>query len=127
MKEAANVLYKEKKFLDAVNVYTRAIQLNATAVYYGNRSSAYFKLNRFDYAIADATQAITIDRTYSKGYTRRADAHIALEHYPRALEDYKRARNIDRNNTLLLEQINKCKKHNQEDGNFCQILYRFRL
>ena len=118
LKQTGNDLVKQKKFEEAVHVYSKAIQLNPTSIYYRNRAVANFKLHRFDDALEDCTNSIQIDEKYSKGYTSRADVHIALEQYQLALHDYERAREIDPNNTNLPRLINKCKKRLEEKANF---------
>ena len=106
----ANDLHKQERYKEAIDVYSKSIELNPTATYYGNRSAAYLKLSRFNYALDDATKAIEIDKAYSKGYTRRADANMALEQYSLALEDYMQAKRIDSNNTRLSALITKCQE-----------------
>lgn len=71
-------------------MYSQAIELNPTvAVYYGNRSIAYLKTECFGYALNDATKAIELDKTYVKGYYRRAGAHMSLGKFKLALRDYE--------------------------------------
>ena len=118
LKEKANDLHKQRQFIEAVEVYSQAIRLHPTSIYYANRSCANLKLHRFDCAIDDATQAIIIDKTYLKGYARRADAYIGLKQYTHAIEDYENAKNIDQNNAWLIAQIAKCNELRQKDGNF---------
>ena len=120
LKEAANDLCKQKKFEEAVCVYTKAIQLNPTPIYYRNRSVANLKLRRFDCALEDATTSVRIDKTYSNGYISKADSHKALKQYTLAVEDYERAKKIDPNNTQLSVLITKCKERLQQNGNIFQ-------
>uniref|UniRef100_T1IV53 Serine/threonine-protein phosphatase 5 n=1 Tax=Strigamia maritima TaxID=126957 RepID=T1IV53_STRMM len=90
LKEKANTFFKEKEFDNAASLYTEAINLNPNvAVYYGNRSFAYLKLECFGYALADATKAIELDRAYLKGYYRRAAAYMSLAKFKLALKDYE--------------------------------------
>ena len=123
MKETANNLYKQSKFSEAIEVYSNAIVLNPTAIYYANRSSANLKLGRFDCAVNDASQAIKIDETYLKGYIRRADAYLALEQYTLAIKDYERAKRSAHKNTWLIAQIAKCNELIQQDGSTYQNIY----
>ena len=56
-----------KRFEEAIECYTKAIELNPTvAVYYGNRSFAYLKTESYGYALSDATQALELDKSYIK-------------------------------------------------------------
>ena len=57
----------EKKFEEAIDYYSQAIDLNPNvAVYYGNRSFAYLKMESYGYALLDASKALELDRTYVK-------------------------------------------------------------
>ena len=57
----------EKKFEEAIDFYSQAIELNPNvAVYYGNRSFAYLKMESYGYALLDATKALELDKTYVK-------------------------------------------------------------
>ena len=57
----------DKLFEEAIELYTKAIDLNPTAAtYYGNRSIAYLKTESYGYALADATKALELDKTYIK-------------------------------------------------------------
>ena len=64
-----SVLYisTEKKFEEAIGYYSQAIELNPNiAVYYGNRSFAYLKMESYGYALIDASKALELDKTYVK-------------------------------------------------------------
>ena len=116
LKQTGNDLVKQKKFAEAVHVYTKAIELKPTSIYYRNRSVANLKLGRFDDALEDSTHSIQIDQKYSNGYRSRADVHMALQQYQLALQDYGRAREIDPNNPQLSGLIIKCKQRLQKKG-----------
>ncbi len=54
-------------FTEAVDGYTRAIELNPNnAVYYANRAAAHIHLENFGCALTDASRAIEIDPKYTK-------------------------------------------------------------
>ena len=60
-------LVLDKLFDQAIELYTKAIELNPrVATYYGNRSIAHLKTESYGYALADATKALELDRTYIK-------------------------------------------------------------
>lgn len=57
----------EKKFEEAIGYYSQAIELNPNvAVYYGNRSFAYLKMESYGYALIDASKALELDKAYIK-------------------------------------------------------------
>uniref|UniRef100_W5NC97 Uncharacterized protein n=1 Tax=Lepisosteus oculatus TaxID=7918 RepID=W5NC97_LEPOC len=90
LKEKANKYFKEKDYENAIKFYTEALELNPeNAIYYSNRSLAYLRTECYGYALADATRALEIDKSYIKGYYRRAASNMALGKFKAALKDYE--------------------------------------
>lgn len=57
----------DQDYEKAAELYTEAIDLNPNVpAYYANRSFANLKLENFGYALADATKALELDRSYIK-------------------------------------------------------------
>ena len=57
----------DNSYAQAIELYSKAIELNPfVAAYYGNRSFAYLKTECFGYALADATKALELDKSYVK-------------------------------------------------------------
>ena len=57
----------EHQFAEAVEGYTRAIELTpSNAVYYANRAAAHIHLENFGCALSDASRAIELDPKYTK-------------------------------------------------------------
>lgn len=114
VKIQANEYFKKQDYNKAIELYTRAIELNPTvAVYYSNRSIAYLKTECYGYALNDATKAIELDKTYIKGYYRRAAAHMCLGKFKLALRDYEavaKARPKDADAKLKFAECNKIVK-----------------
>lgn len=70
-KGEGNALMSSKKYPEAINAYTEAIDLDSTnAVYYSNRAAAYSSKGEHDQAISDAEKAIEIDSNFVKAYHR---------------------------------------------------------
>jgi serine/threonine-protein phosphatase 5 len=62
-----NFAFLEKKYSKAIELYSRAIQLDSqVAAYYSNRAFAYMKEEYYGAALADATRALEIDSNYVK-------------------------------------------------------------
>ncbi|XP_071832133.1 serine/threonine-protein phosphatase 5-like [Apostichopus japonicus] len=90
LKTIANNYFKAQNFEDAVKYYSEAIDLNPNvAAYFGNRSFAYLRTECFGSAVEDASKALELDRSYIKGYYRRATANLALGKFKIALKDYE--------------------------------------
>lgn len=83
-----NAELKAKHYEQAIQLYTKAIEIQPTAVYYSNRAQAYIlTMEQFGLALNDANSAIQLDRNYLKGYYRRAVAHAGMMQYKEALKD----------------------------------------
>ena len=111
LKAKANELFKLQKYNEAIEQYSEAIKLDPTnAIYYGNRSIAYLRMESFGWALEDASKAIDLDKTYVKGYYRRAAANMALGKYKKALTDYEavaRARPSDKDARTKFSECQK--------------------
>ncbi|KAG1053454.1 hypothetical protein G6F43_004473 [Rhizopus delemar] len=90
VKNEANMLFKEKRFPEAIKKYTEAIELNdKVASYYTNRAFCHLKLESYGYAIADSDKALEVDPNFTKANYRRASANMALGKFKEALKDLK--------------------------------------
>jgi small glutamine-rich tetratricopeptide repeat-containing protein alpha len=60
-----------KKYEEAIQSYTKAIELSPNnPIYYGNRAAAYSHLGQHVKAIEDCKRAIALDPKYAKAYSR---------------------------------------------------------
>nr|CAH7768258.1 unnamed protein product [Callosobruchus chinensis] len=107
-KNEANEFFKKMDFNKAIELYTLAIEKNPNvAIYYANRSFAYLKTEYFGYALTDASKAVELDKTYIKGYYRRAAAYMSLGKFKEALKDYEyKAISIEDNKRNIADSIN---------------------
>ena len=111
LREKANGFFKGRKFPQAINLYTQALELHPeNAACYANRSAANLKLELLEYALADAYKATECDRNYLKAYYRRAEAQTALGNHKIALEDYKWVCKLQPDDEVLKKQLVECKK-----------------
>ncbi|KAI6191293.1 RING-type E3 ubiquitin transferase [Aphelenchoides bicaudatus] len=60
-KEAGNRCFGEHKYEEAINWYSKALELKADPAYYTNRSLCYIKLKDYTKAAADCRTAIELD------------------------------------------------------------------
>lgn len=102
LKEQGNAALQAGKFDEAIDCYTKAINLDASNhVLFSNRSAAYHKAGRLDEALADADQTIKINPTWPKGYSRRGAALFALEKLEDAFHCYNKGLEHDPENAAL--------------------------
>ncbi|XP_031106874.1 serine/threonine-protein phosphatase 5-like [Ipomoea triloba] len=107
----ANEAFKAHKYSQAIDLYTRAIELNCdNAVYWANRAFAHTKLEEYGSAIQDATKAIEIDPKYSKGYYRRGAAYLAMGKFKDALKDFQQVKKISPNDPDATKKLKECEK-----------------
>jgi serine/threonine-protein phosphatase 5 len=90
-KDKGNKALVASHFAEAVDMYTKAIELDSTnAIYFANRAQAQIKLEAYGLAISDATESIKLDPKYTKAYYRRAVASAAIIKYKDAVDDFKK-------------------------------------
>lgn len=117
LKAEANEYFKQEKFQQAVDLYSKALELNPNkSVYYANRSISNLRLENFGYALTDASKAIECDKNYLKAYYRRAAAHMALGKYKVALKDYERVYKVKPNDADAKKKFTECKKIVQQNA-----------
>ena len=70
-KDEGNKAFKSGDYNQAIEHYTKAIELDSTnPTYYSNRSGAQFNLGKFQDALNDAQKCIEVDPNFQKGYVR---------------------------------------------------------
>lgn len=89
LKAQGNEALSHFKFAAAVDLYSQAITLAPTAIFYANRAAAHMKNESYGLAIDDASAAIELDASYVKAYYRRGSAQLALGHHKKAVKDFK--------------------------------------
>ena len=107
-KEKGNHLVQERKYQEALDCYTKAIELDKNdPILYSNRSAMYYNLNDFENALLDAEEAIYLKPDYAKAYLRKGNALEKQYKYQEALDTYKIGLQKDKNNAQLLEAYQK--------------------
>ena len=110
-KDKGNLLVQEQKFAEALECYSKAIELDSNdPILYSNRSLMHSNLNEFDLALIDADKAIEINPNYSKAYLRRGRALEGLGRNEEALNTYHSGLEKDNNNVQLMDAIKKLEK-----------------
>lgn len=91
-KKEGNDAFKESKFQEAYDHYTKAVEVGVggkkQAVYFSNRAFSSIKLENYGIAVIDAKAAIDIDNQFVKAYYRRGSALFALGKYKESVKDF---------------------------------------
>jgi len=99
LKTEGNNLMRTEKFVDALEMYSKAIELDGSnPVFYCNRAAAHSKMNNHHLAIEDCQRAIDMDPSYSKAYGRMGLAHSSLEKHREAVDNFKKALELEPDN-----------------------------
>ena len=112
-KEKGNALVKEKKYQEALDCYTKSIELDPSdPILYSNRSAMYTNLGKYDEAIKDADKAIELNPAYGKAYIRKGSALYSQNKIDEALQVYKLGLEKDPNNEQIKNAINEIEINN---------------
>uniref|UniRef100_A0A8C7F5C2 RNA polymerase II-associated protein 3 n=1 Tax=Oncorhynchus kisutch TaxID=8019 RepID=A0A8C7F5C2_ONCKI len=110
-KEKGNQLFKEGKYEDAIECYTRGMGADPyNPVLPTNRAACFFRLKKFAVAESDCNLSIALDSNYFKAFARRGASRFALQHYESALEDYVMVLKLDPGNLEAQKEVMKCKE-----------------
>ena len=103
---AGNKNKKEKKYKEALECYSQAINLDPNdPILYSNRSLMHINLSEFNEALEDANKAISIKADYAKAYLRKGTALKGLNDIEGALAAFKDGLTKDPNNTQLKDAV----------------------
>ncbi|KAJ6794253.1 RNA polymerase II-associated protein 3 [Iris pallida] len=108
-KDLGNEYFKQKKYLEAIDCYSKSIALSPTSVAFANRAMAYLKVKKFEEAESDCTEALNLDDRYVKAYSRRATARKELGKLKASMEDSDFAIRLEPNNQELRKQYTETK------------------
>jgi len=119
-KEAGNTAYKERRFVEAIEHYQKAIELNAEDVTYrANLSAALLEAGKCEQCIAECQKALEEARRLrqykhiSKLLTRMGNAHAKLEQWGEAIECYQKSLTECRTADTL-ERLRKAERAKKE-------------
>ncbi|KAJ5077901.1 serine/threonine-protein phosphatase 5 [Anaeramoeba ignava] len=109
-KSQANDLFQKMKYEEAIELYTKAIEIKPNAILYSNRSICLMKLEKFMQGLEDANKSIELDPKYPKGYYRKGSALFELMKFEEAIEAFKQVVLLAPNNKLAREKYQLCQK-----------------
>ncbi|KAG5465309.1 hypothetical protein CUR178_00008 [Leishmania enriettii] len=114
-KVLGNSLFKDGKYDQAAEFYTRAIELQKEpvkekAVYYANRAACHQQTHMYALMVDDCNAALTIDPANVKAYLRRGIAHEGMEKWKLALADYTKAQSLSPGVAGASQGILRCQR-----------------
>jgi len=99
LKLEGNELMRAEKFEEAIEKYTKAIELDSSnQVFYCNRAAAYSKLEQHYAAVEDCQRALDMDPKYGKAYGRMGLAYSSIHKHKEAVDCFKKAIEIEPEN-----------------------------
>ncbi|KAI9226828.1 MAG: hypothetical protein DHS80DRAFT_32388 [Piptocephalis tieghemiana] len=124
LKDQGNKAFREKRNQEAVDAYTRALELaytrpvwepagllsEETSTLLSNRAAAYCDLQMWEAAEADARVCIQVRRNWPKGWFRLGKAMLGLNRLREALEAYESAALYDPNSADIQAALQSTRK-----------------
>lgn len=102
-KARGNALFKEQKWIPAIEEYTEAIKRNPkNHLAFSNRAACYMKLMDWQRGLDDCDACIKIKPDFIKAYTRKGRTQHFLKQYHKAIETYDKGLEFDPKNQELV-------------------------
>lgn len=90
LKDQGNALLKDHKYNEAIEAYTKAIDLDpSNPIFYSNRAQVHIKLEAYGLALSDCDAALKVDPTFVKAYYRKGVSLMALLDYKAAQSNFR--------------------------------------
>lgn len=110
-KNQGNEYIKAKNFSKAVELYTKAIDLDPNqSIYFSNRAFANLKLDNFQTSLDDCNEAIRLDASNIKAYHRRGLSYIGLLEFSKAKKDLQSVLKAKPNESTARRALDICDK-----------------
>jgi len=120
-KTKGNSFVKEQKYAEAIEAYTKAIELDKNSpVYYCNRAAAYTNSEKFHEALDDCKRAIAINEDYAKAFSRMGLIYSKLQFFSESVSCYETAIKLEPDNEGYkknLEIVKEKETEQQKDPN----------
>jgi len=113
-KEEGNECFKLGKIPQAIEAYTKAINLSTDpqekATIYSNRAACYVQLYEPVKVVADCTECLNIQPNNMKALIRRGLAYESLEKYKLGLEDLQKVLLMDPSVSVASQAVHRIKQ-----------------
>jgi len=109
-KEKGNAAFKAGNHAKAIEYYTYATELDPkNPVFFTNRSTAYFKMGKFDKSLRDANKAIKVDSKWAKGYYRKGLVLLEEKKFKEAITELETASRMKPKNLTFSAKLSEAK------------------
>lgn len=110
LKAKGNKFVGKKKFAEAVECYSRCVELDGSkAAAYNNRSLCYLRLKKWDLAKADVEKVLSIEPQNAKALLRLAQAYGGMGAYSEGDAAYKALLAVDPKNAKAVKEREELK------------------
>lgn len=117
LKTKGNELMGQAKYKEAIAYYTKAIELEPTNhIFYANRAAAHTHMKDYRSAIIDCEKAISINENYSKAFSRLGTALFYDSNYPRAVDAYTKALELEPENETYKADLKQAEEKLRASG-----------
>jgi tetratricopeptide (TPR) repeat protein len=100
------------KFEEAIPLFDKAIEIDKTFAYsYNNRGLAKIKIGKAEEGLEDINYSFKLDENNSYGYRNLGIYHFDRGEYSKALDLFKKAKDLDSTTHMIDELINKADRH----------------
>eukprot|EP00667_Euglena_gracilis_P016765 EG_transcript_17578 len=109
-KNKGNDFFKAGKYREAVEWYSKAINVDAdNETLYSNRAASYSALNQHPEALADAEKCVQLKPSWVKGHFRKGIALCKMGRYDEAVEAYAKSLQIEPDNKDIQAKYNEAR------------------
>ncbi len=119
-KVQGNQLMAQRQYKEALEVYTKAIELSPngsqTHVYYSNRAAALCYLERYGEAEKDSLKSLELKADYGKAHARLGLSRFFMNDFSGAIQAYNAALKYDPNNAASKSYLAKAKLKWEQQG-----------
>lgn len=111
IKAKGNELMGQSKFKEAIQYYTKAIEMDPkNYICYANRAAAHLHLNDNAVAVIDCEKAIAINDKYPKAYARMGTAYFYDGKFQQAVAAFNYAVKLDPENATYKEDLKRAEE-----------------
>ncbi|MCS6794817.1 MAG: tetratricopeptide repeat protein [Raineya sp.] len=95
----AMVAYENKDFTEAINLYSKAIEINPDYLAYTRRANCYHILKKYDQAAEDYEKAIRLKKDFIPAYNNAIEIYILTDNFFQALTLLERLAPIEKSHS----------------------------